>query len=106
MVEVAVLEVHLIASVGLEGLILQLLIVHELRFVYDDMVERQTIAGTLTVLGDNLADAAIVEADAVLPVLRGEDRILPLQSLPWFLANGIMDISLISPSLPVYQERW
>ena len=50
MVQVTPAEVHLIASVCLEGLVLQLFIVYELRLVDQDMVERQSVACTLAVL--------------------------------------------------------
>ena len=47
-------EVHLIATVRLERLILQLLEVEKLCFVQNHVVERQRVAGTATVLTDQI----------------------------------------------------
>ena len=105
MVQRALIEEHLVTTVGLERLILQLLIVHELRFINQDMIERHTIRSTLTVLSDDLAHRTVVERDDVLPVLGREDGILPVQGLPGLLSDGIVHIALETPSLPMYQER-
>ena len=78
MVQRTLIEEHLITSVRLERLVLQLLIVHELRFINQDMIERHTIRCALTILSDDLTDRAVIEAYDILPILWREDRILPV----------------------------
>ena len=46
------------ATVSLECLILQLLEVEKLSFVQDNVVERQRVAGTASILADQVDDGA------------------------------------------------
>ena len=75
-------EVHLVASVSLECLVLELLEVDELRLVDDEIVERHRVGRARAVLRDDVADGAVVETDGVLPVRRREDRRFPVELLP------------------------
>ena len=102
MMQIALAEVHLIATVRLERLILQLLEVEKLSFVQDNIVERQRVAGTASVLADQVDDGAIVECNGIFPVGRLEDRLLPAEGLPWLFPYGIMAVTSQTPILPVY----
>lgn len=99
MMQRKMLEVHLIATIGLERLILELLEVDELSLVDDEVVERHRVRRARAVLRDDVADRAIVEADGVLPIGRCEDGRLPMQFLPWSATNNIMQVTLEPPTL-------
>ena len=55
---------------------------------------------------DDVEIASIVECYGVLPVHRLEVRILPVQRLPRLFAHDVVNVSLVSPLLQVYQGRW
>ena len=84
-----------------KGLVLQLLEVEKLSFVQDNVVERQRVAGTASILADQVDDGAIVERNGILPVGRLEDRFLPAEGLPWLFSYGIMAVTPQTPVLPV-----
>ena len=92
-------EVHLIATISLKRLILELLEVDELCLVDDKVVERHRVRRARAVLRDNVADRAVVEADGVLPVGRSEDGRLPMQFSPRTSAHDIMQVTLEPPTL-------
>ena len=104
MVEAAVPEQLLVASVSWERLIVELLPIYKFRLVDEDMVEREGIGSTAAVLRDDIEVASVVKGYGILPVHRLEVRFLPMQRLPWLLAYDVVDITLVSPLLQVDQS--
>ena len=104
MVEAAVTEQLLVASVSWERLIVELLPIYKFCLVDEDMVEREGIGSTAAVLRDDVEVAAIIKGYCILPVHGLEVRFLPVQRLPRFFANDVVDIALVAPLLEVDQS--
>ena len=103
MVVVAPEKIH-VTTVGWEGFILQLLEVDELRLVDIQVIEREGVGGSLSVLRDDGTDGSVIEGDGVLPVGRRDYRFRPSQLLGRFYADEIMLAPVESPSLPVLEH--
>ena len=105
MVEAAVTEQLLVASVSWERLIVELLPIYKFRLVDEDMVEREGVGSSAAVLRDDIEIATIIKCYGILPVHRLEVRFLPMQRLPWFFAHYVVNIALVAPLFEVYQSR-
>ena len=104
MVEAAVTEQLLVSTVCRERLIVELLPVNKFCLVDEDMVKREGVRCTAAVLRDDIEIATIIKGYGILPVHRLEVRFLPMQRLPRFFANDVVNIALVAPLLEVDQS--
>ena len=95
-------EERLDATIGRQRLVLQFLIVNELRFVDEHPGEREGVGGAWPVLADDDSHGAVVERDDMLVVRRFNQG--TLERLGRFLADDIVDILLIAPASPGREE--
>lgn len=103
--ETAASEQLLVSTVCRERLIVELLPVNKFRLVDEDMVEREGVGSSAAVLRDDVEVAAIIEGYGIFPVHGLEMWFLPMQRLPRFFANDVVDVTLVTPLLQVHQSR-
>ena len=98
MVKAVVPEVRAYATICRQSLVLQLVVINELRLVNEQPRERERVGRARAVLTDDDSHRAIIERDYMLIVSRFGDRLR--KRLRRFSAYHIMHAIDISPTLP------
>ena len=102
MVKAVVPEVRANATIGRQSLVLQFVVINELRLVNEQPQQRERVGRARTILTDDDSHRAIIERDDMLIVSRFGDRLR--KRLRWFSAYHIMHAIDITPTLPCCKQ--
>lgn len=102
MVKAVVPEVRANATIGRQSLVLQFVVINELRLVNEQPRQRERVGRTRTILTDDDSHRAIIERDDMLIVSRFGDWLR--KRLRRFSANHIVNAIDVPPTFPCCEQ--